>query len=191
MCTDVNCTPVCVVKWGNARCETVFPVCQHLCEKKRGKKTSTRVCGHTCEGLPSTDGTDCLREAGRPSGRKSFHCVPFGSFWVWSLVNSLPIKITTFGFSKKCGEASTQAYSLIHKLCTNSLPGAFLMSAIALRSSCSDIDPGTILSSGHPPPFQSHPFQNEIGSVSSDLFKLRCTYLLCFVLCRIRVDLFW
>lgn len=116
VCTDVNCSPVCVVKWGNAGCETVFPVCQHLCEKKRGKKTSTRVCGHTCEGLPSTDGTDCLREAGRPSGRKSFHCVPFGSFWVWSLVNSLPIQITTFGFSKKRGEASTQAYSLIHKL---------------------------------------------------------------------------
>lgn len=191
LCTDVNCSPVYVVKWGKARRETVFPVCQHLCEKKRGKNTTTRVCGHTCEGLPSTDGTDGLREAGRPSGRKRFHCLSFGSFWVWSLVNSLAIQITTFGFSRECGEASTQADSLIHTLCTNSPPGAFLMSAMALRSSWSDMDPGTILSSGHPPPFQSHPFQNEIGSVSSDLVKLSYTYWLCFVLCRIRVDLFW
>lgn len=127
-----------------------------------------------------------LGEAGRPSGKKHFHCIPFGSFWVWSLVNSLRIQITTFGFSKKCGEASTQASCLIHKLCTHSPPCTFLISTVALRSSCSDIDSGTILSSGHPPPFQSHPFQNEIGSVSSDLLSVQAQLYLLALFCSLQ-----
>lgn len=41
LCSDVNCSAGYAVKWGEARYKTVFPICQHLCEKGWGDSTTT------------------------------------------------------------------------------------------------------------------------------------------------------